>query len=88
MVKRAILVLFVCLVGCSSGAFCETSRARCPPVVEGGPNQIAFCIAPGVDAQSCQEAVENCESGVDFAEASCSMDEPTCPEGWALHCYD
>ena len=82
--RKLLLVLFVALVGCSSGAFCDSpTRAACPPI--DGVSQTAWCIRPGADecfARSPECAFE------DVTEAACSGGEgPTCADGWTLHCY-
>ena len=85
--KRLILVVFVVLVGCSSGAFCATpNTAECPSGAD------AFCIAPDVDPDRCamigSDGTSLC-STAEFGVATCTNSEgPNCPEGWALHCYD
>ena len=82
--KKLLVVLFVALVGCSSGAFCVTpERASCPFI--DGVSQTAWCIRPGADecfARSPECAFE------DVTMASCTNDVgPTCADGWTLHCY-
>ena len=79
-------VLFVALVGCSEGAYCEASQPTCP-----GGDTVPVCVSPSVDDPwSCLESDENgfslCELD-EFELATCDGDAVVCADdGWVQVC--